>query len=449
MFKRSLLFFVLTMGFTLFGQADHLLLTEVVLTPTDGEYVEIANFTGAEVSLANYYLSDDMDYALLPGASGDGPVPDIGTSDFLVKFPDDAVIMNGEVLVIAFSGTGFNTTYTLTADFEIKGTDDLVADMEMLYGSASSGLTNSGEQVTLFYWDGESDLVMDVDMAIIGTPSSSNTIANKTEISVDGPDADSDASNYLTDAFTMPQMESDPGFGFSAKRIDFEGDEVATGGNGITGHDETTEDITVTWDAGTTAPDPGYTVLETLPVELTSFSANVVNNSVSLNWSTATELNNSGFEVQRALDGSDFEAISFVDGFGTTTEFREYSFTDNSVNAGKYQYRLKQIDYDGSFEYSNVIEVNVGTPVQFELAQNYPNPFNPSTKINFSTPEAGNVKLVIYNLIGESVAEVVNTNMEAGYHTVSFNAANLPSGIYFYTLSAGQFNQTKKMTLMK
>jgi hypothetical protein len=157
-----------------------------------------------------------------------------------------------------------------------------------------------------------------------------------------------------------------------------------------------------------------------VPVELTSFTASVSGNSVTLNWATATELNNSGFEVQRSATENTWEKIAFVKGFGSTTETKNYSFLDNNLAAGQYSYRLKQIDYDGTSELSDVVNVEVINPVQYALSQNYPNPFNPSTTINFTLPEASNVTLKIFNTLGEEVSVLVNRVMEAGTHNVNF-----------------------------
>ncbi|MGH1366946.1 MAG: hypothetical protein ACRBF0_25530, partial [Calditrichia bacterium] len=178
--------------------------------------------------------------------------------DFVAQFPAGSSIPAGEVLVIAFSGLGFETEYGFKADYEIIGDDAGTPDMALLFGGPSPGITNGGESAVLFFWDGATDLVTDVDAANIGTPSSTNDIGDKSAISVDGPDADTIASTYLADALTMPFQAGDPGFGFSTKRIALEGaNEVNGGGNGITGDDETTENIAVTWDATFTAPDPG------------------------------------------------------------------------------------------------------------------------------------------------------------------------------------------------
>jgi len=186
-----------------------------------------------------------------------------------------------------------------------------------------------------------------------------------------------------------------------------------------------------------------------VPVELTSFSSSVNGKNVNLNWTTATEVNNSGFEVERKLASSNWQKIGFVNGNGTTTEKQSYSYTDRNLTEGNYAYRLKQVDYNGTFEYSNVIEVLVVTPNKFELSQNYPNPFNPTTSITFSLPQAGNVKLAVYNLLGQEVQILVNGFKEAGVHTVNFEAANLNSGIYLYKIETNGLTSVRKMTLLK
>jgi hypothetical protein len=185
-----------------------------------------------------------------------------------------------------------------------------------------------------------------------------------------------------------------------------------------------------------------------VPVELTSFTAISNNGTVQLNWTTATELNNQMFEIQRQSNEGEFFSIGFVNGHGTTTEPQSYTFVDQSVTTGTYLYRLKQIDYDGRFSYSPVVEVDV-LPINFVLDQNYPNPFNPSTNIRFGLPESDFVRLSVYNLVGEEVAILVNGMLEAGSHNITFDANGLPSGTYIYKLQSGNSTEVKKMILMK
>jgi hypothetical protein len=452
--KKNLLFILLLICAFVFNSSTraqvHLLLTEAVVSPTTDEFIEIYNPTGAPVDLTNYYLSDDEDYALYAGAFGNGPAPNIISSDFIVQFPSAEVINPGQVVVIAFDGAEFDTTFGFKADYEINGTDPSTPDMLQSDVGASAGLTNAGENACLFYWDGITDLVVDVDMVNLGTPISTNDIADKTGLAVDGPDGDTLTTTYLADAFTMPQQLADPGSGFSTKRVILEGaNEFNSGGNGITGHDETTENILVTWDTLYVPPDPGV-VGPGVPVELISFNASVNENNVKLNWITATELNNSGFEIEKRTQNSEnWSKIGFVRGNGTTTEINYYSYTDQNLIAESYSYRLKQVDLDGTYEYSNIVYVEIITPTEYELSQNYPNPFNTATTIKFSIPEGSQVSLKIYNSLGQEIKTLVNRFMEAGVHTVNFNAVDLNSGMYFYKLNAGEFNQVRKMTLIK
>jgi glucose/arabinose dehydrogenase len=186
-----------------------------------------------------------------------------------------------------------------------------------------------------------------------------------------------------------------------------------------------------------------------VPVELISFSAVVVDGKIKLDWNTATETNNAGFKIERSRDGVNYEEIFFVGGNGTTTNRNVYSYLDESVSSGVYYYRLKQINYDGSFEYLNVVAIDLGVPVRFLLEQNYPNPFNPKTTINFQLPKAGLVTLKVYDVLGNEVLTLIDDQKSAGSYTVDFNAEQLTSGIYFYKLTSGNFNSTKKMILMR
>ena len=190
-----------------------------------------------------------------------------------------------------------------------------------------------------------------------------------------------------------------------------------------------------------------------VPVELNSFTANAINNDVELNWATSTEVNNQGFEIERALSTTtnikEWNKIGYVAGFGTTTEIKTYSFTDTKLNNGTYSYRLKQIDFDGSFTYSDEVNVEITTPTVYSLEQNYPNPFNPSTTIRYSIPEDGFVKLAVYNLLGEEVTTLVNGVQQAGVYDVQFNASSLASDVYIYKLEASGFISQKKLVLMK
>jgi hypothetical protein len=191
-----------------------------------------------------------------------------------------------------------------------------------------------------------------------------------------------------------------------------------------------------------------------LPVELSSFSASLVNNGVRLNWRTETEVNNYGFEIEREVGSrqsvvSKWDVIGFVEGHGNSNSPKEYLFIDDEITSGQYAYRLKQIDNDGKFEYSKIIEIDVDAPLEFELSQNYPNPFNPSTTIKFSLPITSNVKLSVFNILGEEVQILVNDTKEAGVYTINFDVSQLNSGIYFYKLETRNFLEVKKMSLIR
>jgi hypothetical protein len=191
-----------------------------------------------------------------------------------------------------------------------------------------------------------------------------------------------------------------------------------------------------------------------VPVEFTSFIGNVISGRIHLDWETATEINNSGFSVQRSKDNTKFTDVAFVNGKGTTTTPSSYSYLDKSVLSGKYFYRLKQVDFGGSTTYSKSVEVDLGLPKDYSLEQNYPNPFNPSTTIRFALPINAKVSLKIFNTLGQEVATVLNADLEAGIHETIFNSSALSSGVYFYSLkvqgtNSSNYTSTKRMILMK
>jgi hypothetical protein len=191
-----------------------------------------------------------------------------------------------------------------------------------------------------------------------------------------------------------------------------------------------------------------------VPVELTSFTGQVVAEGVLLNWNTATELNNQGFEIERRDEGN-WEKIGYVPGYGTTTDPKSYSFIDENVVTGSYSYRLKQIDFDGTFSYSDevIVEVNL-TPGNFALFQNYPNPFNPTTTIEFQVPQVSDVTLKIYDMLGQEIRSLFNDQVVPGKYTMEWDGMNnsgsqMSSGIYIYTITAGEFVESKEMVLIR
>ncbi len=202
---------------------------------------------------------------------------------------------------------------------------------------------------------------------------------------------------------------------------------------------------------GPSFDDSYLQINEPLPVELTSFSAIVVDNQISLNWNTATEINNYGFEIERSFNNTaNYECLAFVAGNGNSNSSHNYTFIDNNTQSGKYYYRLKQIDTDGNFTYSKDVEIDVNSTLSsFNLYQNYPNPFNPNTTIKYSIPAAGLVTLKVYDVLGTELVTLINENKNPGTYQANFNASFLSSGIYFYKLTAGAFCQTKKLILIK
>ena len=189
---------------------------------------------------------------------------------------------------------------------------------------------------------------------------------------------------------------------------------------------------------------------QALPVELTSFSASINKNGIKLNWRTETEVNNYGFEIHRSTQKDNWENIGFVEGHGNSNSPKKYSFLDDNVSAsGKYFYRLKQIDNDGTYEYSKVIEINFDTSQDYVLNQNYPNPFNPVTSISFQIPAKSNVTLKVYDIVGNEVATLVDEVKEAGVYIMRFDGSGLASGFYIFKLQANDFVEIRKMVLMK
>ncbi|MDP2038612.1 MAG: ice-binding family protein [Ignavibacteria bacterium] len=186
-----------------------------------------------------------------------------------------------------------------------------------------------------------------------------------------------------------------------------------------------------------------------LPVELISFSAESNQRNIELHWSTATEVNNYGFEIERSSLNNNFEKIGFIQGHGNSNSPKEYYFNDTPIGGTGFKYRLKQIDFGGSYEYSYEIEVKLITPSQLTLVQNYPNPFNPSTNIEFSIPSFGLVTLKTYDMLGREISELMNEEKQPGNYQVKFDGRNLSSGVYYYKLQFSNSVIHKKMLLIK
>lgn len=200
---------------------------------------------------------------------------------------------------------------------------------------------------------------------------------------------------------------------------------------------------------------------EPLPVELSSFTAIVNGNSIILMWRTETEVSNYGFEIERASSLPDGKAgpttplqegwkkIGFVEGHGNSNSPKDYAFTDTPLEGTNFQYRLKQIDTDGKFQYSDIITVEIATPVQFELKQNFPNPFNPATTITYNLPRDGFVTMKVYDIVGSEIETLVNEEKKAGSYLVTFDGANLSSGVYICSMTGNGFVKSIKMLMIK
>ncbi len=184
------------------------------------------------------------------------------------------------------------------------------------------------------------------------------------------------------------------------------------------------------------------------PVELTTFAAYVKNGFIELNWQTATEVNNYGFEIERSQNNT-WQKIAFIQGHGNSNSPKEYSFTDKPNGGSNFKYRLKQIDTDGKYEYSPEVEVNINVPTDFSVKQNFPNPFNPTTKIEFAIPTDNHVQIKVFNVLGMELATLLNEHRQAGTHSVEFDASNLSSGIYFYKIVSGEYSEMRKMILLR
>lgn len=191
----------------------------------------------------------------------------------------------------------------------------------------------------------------------------------------------------------------------------------------------------------------------TAPVTIASFNSIVTERNVKIKWTTAEELNNSGFDIERAevsSNKSEFSKIAFVNGKGTVNTPTNYNYEDKNLSTGKYKYRLKQFDFNGNYEYFNLQnEVEIGIPKKYDLSQNYPNPFNPTTKINFDLPQDAKVELRIFDMLGREMKTLINEQRAAGYYTVEFNASQFTSGMYFYRLVSGDYSMIKKMVILK
>jgi hypothetical protein len=553
------------------------LISEIVVTPTTGEYVEIYNPGAEAVDLTDYYLTDatfasggTYYYQIVEGGGGGGSF-----ADFHARFPAGASISAGEYQTIAMNGTGFVGDYGVQPTYELFETDPAIPDMlEATPGSINNqgGLTNGDEVVILYYWNGINDLVGDVDYLIYdqNTPSAPNEAVDKTGVKMDGPDLNTDSTQYLPDTPIASQLSApNHGSGFSVHRINYaEGAQVAAGGNGVTGADETSEDLNNTftnnsvpspngprqipqaeaiiaaqiggdgqyrsfwvngsWDAGG-AYDPNWSgplvelndngVAPDAAAGDNIFTGSValnVDNTNSYSWWTGSEDDVNSF-LENGVDfnvtglNSVFTDTLIVDGDGGINEWvislagdfngwnnasddmtrngtqwtieiqltagtQEYKYTvmhqwDAAYGLGgiggagsNYSYTASVSgtylftfdDADNSQNVSPVVTIDPlnEIPAEFALHQNYPNPFNPTTTIKYDLKENAQVRLNIYNVLGQLVKTLVNEKQTAGYKEIPWNGTNQDgvkagSGIYIYRIETNNFVQLKKMILLK
>jgi Secretion system C-terminal sorting domain len=201
-----------------------------------------------------------------------------------------------------------------------------------------------------------------------------------------------------------------------------------------------------------------YVTDPALPVEISTFSVHSMNGVVELNWETKLEINNYGFEIQRLSEVADWKKIAFIHGHGNSNSPKSYSYTDASLLlSGQYLYRLKQVDIDGKYKFSDVVEVKIGAPNKYELHQNYPNPFNPNTTIKYSIPKLSSVKLTVFDVLGGEIITLVHKEQLEGNYEIEFDGAELTSGIYFCRIQVGDpassagrvYVETRKMILLE
>ncbi len=211
--------------------------------------------------------------------------------------------------------------------------------------------------------------------------------------------------------------------------------------------DATTQALTFAALQRLTTADAGAGSL--LPVELVSFTGTANHSTVVLSWRTATEVNNYGFDIERCSQNIVWQKIAFIPGHGSSSSPKEYSHVDSPQDGTSFRYRLKQIDGDGKYTYSAVVNITIGTPATYGLKQNYPNPFNPSTTIAYQIPVDGFVTLKVYDILGKEVATIVNENKKAGSYDVTFDGSRLSSRMYICRMKAASYSSATKMLLTK
>lgn len=324
----------------------------------------------------------------------------------------------------------------------IGSTDDFAVVRYNSNGSLDTGFDSDGKVTTDFSsgndWGYSLALQLDGKIIVAGY---GYLTGNKIAVVRYNSDGTLD-TGFDTDGKVTTAIGSSGDYGNSVA-LQSDGKIVVAGTSYVNGSDA---DFAVVRYSGSSGP---------LPVELTSFAAFINANSVELKWVTATEVNNYGFEIDRQPGSrqsavGNWQKIGFVQGNGNSNSSKEYCFTDHEATFGSFAYRLKQLDNDGTFKYSETVEVTVGqVPNDYSLNQNFPNPFNPSTTIQYDIPKTSFVKISVYDILGKEIKLLVNEEKNPGHYEIIFNAKELAGGIYYYSIKAGEFSQSKKMILLK
>ncbi len=443
---------------------------------------DLSAFAGSQVHIAvNYYIVDGgpsgnysdnvwVDHFLMTGAGGTTTIPisqaieDLN-NDFIPDHLGDTVTVQGVV---------FSPNYqTSNNSFYIS---DGTAGTDMFAYGPPVFTWNMGDMIeatgVVTQYNGMSEIVL-LDTASWSLISTGNPTPNPTVLTLAQFKANAEMYEGSLVGFVGLSLASGtwPASGSSANLSLTDGQDTVTfridSDTDIDGQPEPTWPVDVIGIGSQFDSSPpydgGYQVFPrfyatdflpagSLPVEMTTFTAKANMNSVAMNWNTASEINNRGFEIQRN-SGSGYATIGFVQGHGTSTQAHSYSFVDQNVAAGEYTYRLKQVDFQGTYSFSTEVSVQVN-PVTYSLAQNYPNPFNPTTMINFNLRVDSKVSLKVFNILGQEVSRLVNGSMTAGNHQINFDASKLNSGVYLYRLEAtgidgSTFSSVKKMMLTK
>ena len=396
--------------------------------------------------VAQSFLAQQIDKVIVSGYGGQHDL-DVKTA-FLIGYPSyDNTPFTGQVILYSDAlQASYNYASSNNYDLIIRSTSGLSTGLRLAPDYPSVELVmpaGSNSYVQVFFGD-----VITSPVVITGAGADSNLTGFKLEFFSIDPITGSSLSSFAN-GYIAGQLA----FIANSLNCSFDSARVLARQKGSEGGE---------WDMhnGFGKVQPQNIITNPLPVELTSFSAKIIGKTILLKWQTATEINNFGFEVERKIlnqvqnDNTGWEKIGFVNGNGNSNSPKDYSFIDkNPDGVAEIKYRLKQIDNDGQFHYSDIININFLTN-DFELYQNYPNPFNPSTTISFKLPMTGNVTLKVYDILGSEIETLLDEYKEAGIYSISFNSQSiLPSGVYIYKIEIINndllYTMNRKMTLIK